>query len=143
MLKWSVRDLTREDAARLCGMPAGTLASLIHRARDVSVLFTERRKGRRWFSLRDIAVLRIGAELEKAGAVWLQALADAYNALQQPPPPDAILVAPTFPMKGSGGPRLIADRDVPRLLIDRTYALVPIGLICQTIIKEAERSVAV
>lgn len=142
MSTWTARGFTRDEAARLCGIPLGTVAVLLHRARHVAVLFSEKRKGRRWFSLRDIAILRVASELEKAGAVWLSAIAHACEVLDDPPAPDAILVAPTFPMRGRGSPRVISDRDVPRLTIDRTYALVPVGKIV-TEIMEAANAMAV
>jgi hypothetical protein len=138
MNAWTSRAFTRAEAAKLCGIPLGTVAVLLHRARHVAVLFSEKRKGRRWFSLRDIAVLRIASELEKAGAVWLSAIAHACEVLDDPPVPDAILVAPTFPMRGRGSPRVISDRAVPRLTIDRTSALVPIGKFVSEIMEAAD-----
>ncbi|QIA23104.1 hypothetical protein [Mesorhizobium sp. AA22] len=138
MNAWTHRAYTRDECAVLCGMPRGSLDVLTHRARDVSVLFTEKRGTKRWFSVKDICVLRIAHELERAGRSWLMAIGAAFDNLQHPPPADALLIAPAVIRRGCGLPRIISDRDVPRLNFERSEIIVPIGLICQTIVKEAE-----
>ncbi|AID29850.1 hypothetical protein MCHK_2036 [Mesorhizobium huakuii 7653R] len=136
---WLHRAFTREECAMLCGIPRGSLDVLTHRARGVSVLFTEKRGTKRWFSVKDIAVLRIAHELERSGRSWLMALGTAFDNLEQPPDPDALLIAPAVIRRGCGLPRIVADRDVPRLNFERSEIVVPIGRIVAEITKEAAK----
>lgn len=138
MPPWDRRDFTVAEAAQLAGLHRGQIDLLIHRARDVAVLFNEKRGSRRWFSLKDIAVLRIAFELERAGRTWLTALGAAFDNLEDPPPDDALLVAPAVIRRGCGLPRIISDRDVPRLHFERSEVIVPIGRIVADIIREAD-----
>lgn len=137
MSAWIVRDFTVAEAARVVGLSRKHLDVIVGRNRTLEVLFSEKRKGRRWFSLRDIAVLRIAFELERAGRDWLTAIAAAYDHLQDPPAVDALLIAPAVRKRGCSRPRIMSDRDVPRLRFDVSTIVVPIGAICQTITKEA------
>ncbi|WP_135866687.1 hypothetical protein [Mesorhizobium sp. M8A.F.Ca.ET.213.01.1.1] len=122
----------------MCGLHRGQLDLLIHRAKAVAVLFCEKRGSRRWFSLRDIAVLRIAYDLERAGRTWLTAIGAAFDNLEHPPDSDSLLIAPAVQKRGCGRPRIIADRDVPRLNFERSEIIVPIGRIVSSILKEAE-----
>lgn len=137
-MAWTRRDFTVAEAAQLCGLPRASLDVLIHRARDVAVLFTEKRGSRRWFSLKDICVLRIAFELERSGRNWLTAIGVAFDNLEHPPPADALLIAPAVIRRACGSPRIICDRDVPRLIFERSTVVVPIGRIVADITKEAE-----
>ncbi|QND59847.1 hypothetical protein [Mesorhizobium huakuii] len=103
----------------------------------VSVLFTEKRGTKRWFSVKDIAVLRIAHELERSGRSWLMAIGQAFDHLERPPDPDALLIAPAVIRRGCGLPRIVRDRDVPRLNFERSEIVIPIGRIVSEITKEA------
>ena len=142
MAHWDRRDFTVAEAAHLAGLYRSQVDLLIHRARHVSVLFFEKRGSRRWFSLKDICVLRIAFELERAGRTWLTAIGAAFDNLEDPPPVDALLIAPAVQRRACGLPRIISDRDVPRLNFGRSEIIVPIGRIVSDILKEAE-SVAI
>lgn len=137
MNAWTSRAFTRAEAAKLSGLHIKSLDLLIHRARHVSVLFCEKRGSRRWFSLRDVAVLRIAFELERAGRTWLTAIGAAFDNLEHPPDPDALLIAPAVIKRACGLPRIISDRDVPRLNFERSEIIVPIGRIVADIVKES------
>lgn len=118
-----------EEAARLAGLRRGNLDVIIHRLKDgAECLFAGKRGGRRWFSIKDITVLAVARELERSGMVLLTAVATAFEHLQQPPDPDAILVVPAGTVSARSG-RIIADRDVARLLVEKSQTLIPIGAI--------------
>ena len=129
MTGWSNRDFTVAEAAAMSGLHRASLDVLIHRSRDVAVLFSEKRGRNRWFSPRDIAVLRIAFELERAGRGWLTAIGAAFDNLQAAPSSDTLLVAPAVIKRACGLPRLIPDRDVPRLPFDVSTIVIPIGRI--------------
>jgi hypothetical protein len=57
------------------------------------------------------------------------ALGAAFDKLQEPPTADSLLVAPAVIKHGCGSPRIISDRDVPRLPFDVSTVVVPIGAI--------------
>lgn len=135
---WTTRGWTAAEAAALCGLHRSQLDLLIHRAKHVSTLFCEKRGSRRWFSLRDISVLRIAFDLERAGRTWLTAIGAAFDNLEHPPAADALLIAPAVIKRACGLPRIICDRDVPRLNFERSEIIVPIGRIVADIIKESE-----
>lgn len=135
---WHYRQFTADDAARMCGLPRGHLDIIIHRNKPVATLFSEKRGGRRWFSLCDIAVLRVAFELEQAGRNWLTAIGTAFDNLEEKPPPeDALLVAPAVRKRGCGRPRIISDRDIPRLPLEASTVIVPIGRITKQITEAA------
>ncbi|ODT06978.1 MAG: hypothetical protein ABS58_09315 [Mesorhizobium sp. SCN 65-20] len=133
-MTWTSRDFTVAECAALSGIHRANIDLIIHRAKGCEVLFSEKRGYRRWFSPRDIAVLRIAFEFERGGRSWLSALGTAFDHLQEPPPADALLVLTPAPVRASGGPRIISDRDVPRLPIERSTLLVPIGKIVAEIV---------
>ncbi|GHE49961.1 hypothetical protein GCM10019059_06530 [Camelimonas fluminis] len=133
-MQWTAREYTRAEAATLAGMPEGSLDSLIHHARDVATLFSEKRKGRRFFSLRDIAVLRVAHEFVHGGRDWLVAIGIAYDRLEHPPPPDALIVAPAVIRRGCGPPIITTT---PPDAFDRSTIVVPVGRIVADIIRRA------
>ncbi|RWE35001.1 hypothetical protein [Mesorhizobium sp.] len=135
---WTTRAFTAAEAAALCGLHRSQLDLLIHRAKDIAVLFCEKRGSRRWFSIRDISVLRIAFDLERAGRTWLTAIGAAFDNLEHPPDSDALLIAPAVQKRGCGLPRIIPDRDVPRQNFERSEIIVPIGRIVSDILKRAE-----
>lgn len=128
---WNARDYTRAEAARLCGLPLTVLATITHRARHVAMLFSEKRKGRRWFSIRDICVLRVAHELERGGRSWLNAIAIAFEHLEHPPPREALLVLTPAPVRGSGRPVMVTTMPT----IERPTLLIPIGRIVHEIME--------
>ncbi|ESZ76500.1 hypothetical protein [Mesorhizobium sp. L103C105A0] len=132
---WSLRAFTRAEAAALCGQNVKSIDLLIHRAKTASALFCEKRGSRRMFSLQDICVLRVAFELERAGRTWLTALGAAFDNLQIPPDPDALLIAPAVIKRGCGLPFISF---VAPSAFDRSIIVVPIGLICQQILEEAQ-----
>lgn len=132
-MAWDRRDYTVDEAARVAGMPRGSLDVLIHRARDVSTLFSEKRGSRRWFSLRDICVLRVAFELERSGRNWLTAIGTAFDNLEYPPPGDMLLIAPAVQKRACGLPYMATEPPA----FDRSYVVMPIGRIVADITKEA------
>ncbi|CAN7500856.1 hypothetical protein [Mesorhizobium caraganae] len=128
-----MREFALAEAADLAGLHRNTLDQWVFRAKDVDVLFSERRGRNRWFSPRDISVLRVGYELERAGRGWLTAIAQAFEVLQHLPPDDAILVVDVMSVSAKAG-RIICDRDVERLAVDKSKILVPIGAISAEIL---------
>ncbi|MER9150808.1 hypothetical protein NKI30_19500 [Mesorhizobium opportunistum] len=129
MPTYAQRCFTVEEAAKLAGIRRGNLDVMIHRLSDgAECLFAGKQGGRRWFSIRDITVLAVARELERSGMVLLTAVATAYEHLQGPPDPDAILVVPAGTVSARSG-RIIADRDVARLLVEKSQILIPIGAI--------------
>ncbi|WP_104822756.1 hypothetical protein [Rhizobium sp. NXC24] len=135
MADWTTRDFTVAEAADMAGLHRATLDVIIHRARDLEVLFSEKRKSRRWFSPRDIAVLRIGYELERAGRDWATALAQAFEHLGQPPPSDALLIIPIMSVSARSG-RIVTG--LADLVPTASMAVVPIGSIVADIIAACE-----
>ncbi|MBU2483895.1 MAG: hypothetical protein KKG78_02330 [Alphaproteobacteria bacterium] len=134
-MAWTSRDLTVARAAQIVGLSRAHLDVIISRNKNLEILFSEKRKGRRWFSVRDIAVLRIAFELENAGRNWLSAIATAFDNLQEPPAADALLIAPAVRKRACGLP-YIADR--PPDVFERSEVIIPIGRIVAEIIKEAD-----
>lgn len=129
MPTYAERCFSVEEAASLAGIRRGNLDVMIHRLKDgAECLFAGKRDGRRWFSIKDITVLAVARELERSGMVLLTAVATAYEHLQAPPDPDAILVVPAGTVSHTTG-RIIADRDVARLLVEKSQVLIPIGKI--------------
>ncbi|MBZ9999643.1 MULTISPECIES: hypothetical protein [unclassified Mesorhizobium] len=139
MADWQNRDFTVAEAAALAGLRRGTLDAWVHRIRDCEILFSERRGDRRWFSPQDICILRVGYELERAGRGWLTAIAQAFEHLQTPPAADDVLVVDVMSVSSASG-RVISDRDVERLAVDKSKILLPIGSICAEI---SERCAAI
>lgn len=121
---WRERVFTVGEAATLAGINRGTLD--VWTARLPAELFSEKRKSRRWFSPQDIAVLAMAHQLERAGMVLLTAIACAFEHLQAPPAVDAVFVIEAGRVSAKAG-RFIADRDVPRLVVDKSIILIPCG----------------
>nr|WP_299500425.1 hypothetical protein [uncultured Rhizobium sp.] len=134
-MAWTSRDLTVAEAARVVGLHRSHLDVIISRNRAIDVLFSERRKGRRWFSPKDIAVLRIGHELERAGRNWSTALAMAFEHLEWPPPPDALLVVPVASVSARSGRLLTGLADTPAT---SSYISIPIGRLVAEILEATD-----
>jgi hypothetical protein len=132
---WHHRQFTADEAAQLCSMSRGHLDIIIHRNRDVSTLFSEKRGSRRWFSLCDIGVLRIAFILERGGRSWLSAIGAAFDHLsERPPDPDDLLIVPVRTGRGCGLPFL--SKTVPE--IERPVVVVPVGSIVHVIMEAAD-----
>ncbi|MBL6431890.1 MAG: MerR family transcriptional regulator [Alphaproteobacteria bacterium] len=125
-MAWTSRDYSVAEAAQLAGLHRATLDWWVHRAKPLEVLFSERRKSRRWFSPKDIAVLRIAHELGRAGRLWNTAIAQAFERLEHPPPADALLVVPVMSVSHTAG-RVLAS--LPDPLRDESFIVIPIGRI--------------
>ncbi|WP_198023367.1 DNA-binding transcriptional MerR regulator [Ensifer sp. WSM1721] len=121
---WRERAYSVGEAATLAGTRRSTLDMWC--IRQPAELFSEKRGHRRWFSPRDIAVLRLAHELERGGMPLLTAIACAFEHLQEPPAADAIFVIEAGRISPKAG-RFISDRDVPRLQVDKSLILIPIG----------------
>jgi len=133
---WTTRAFTVAEAAAYCGLHRASLDVLIHRSRHVAALFCEKRRSRRWFSLKDICVLRIAFELERSGRNWLTAIAAAFDNLEHPPDQSALLIAPAVQKRGCGLPYLATT---PPAVFERSEIIVPIGRIVAEILKEAAK----
>lgn len=135
-MHWDRRDFTVAEAAAMSGIHRANVDLLIHRAKGVSTLFSEKRGRNRWFSPRDIAVLRIAFELERSGRNWLTAIGTAFDHLYEgPPDPEALLIAPAVQKRACGLPYIAAQ---PPAVFERSEIIIPIGRIVAEIIKEAE-----
>lgn len=133
-MHWHERSYARPDAARMIGISLNHLDVIIHQNRDLVDLFSGKVGSRRLFSIQDIATLKVAHSLERFGLPWLQAIAEAFNRLERPPPDDAILVS-TLGRSLPIPRRVISDRDVPRLPVDESTLLIPIGRICKQIME--------
>ncbi|MCM5691438.1 hypothetical protein M8037_22190 [Sinorhizobium meliloti] len=129
-MAWTSRDFTVAEAAQLAGLHRATLDVVVHRARHLDVLFSERRKHRRWFSPKDICVLRVAYELERAGRDWATALAQAFEHLSRPPPTDALLVVPVMSVSARSG-RLVTG--LAETIPSASFTVLPIGKIAAEI----------
>ena len=136
-MTWTERAYTRAEAASTAGLHLATMDVIIHRAKPLATLFSEKRKSRRWFSPIDIAVLRLGYELERAGRNWSTAIAQAFEHLGQPPPPDALLVVPVMSVSARSG-RVLTGLTVP-LLSSESMAVFPIGRIVADIVAACDK----
>jgi hypothetical protein len=130
-MNWNAREMTVAEAARVAGLHRTHLDVIINRNKPIAVLFSERRKGRRWFSARDVAVLRIAYELERAGRNWLTAIGQAYEHTAAPPPPDALLVIPALSVSAMSGRVLTA---FPALPCTASMIVLPIGKIAAEVV---------
>ncbi|KHJ54540.1 hypothetical protein LA66_14005 [Aureimonas altamirensis] len=135
-MTWTTRDLTVAEAAELCGFSRARLDVIIGRLDGAQTLFSAKKGGRRWFSPRDVSVLAVAHELERFGSTWLAAVGAAYEALQDEPAEDAILVA-TLAKTMPTITRTINDRDVSRLNVDKTTLLIPHGRLVADIAKRS------
>jgi|GEM_PF-1202305 len=134
-MAWTSRSFTVAEAAQLAGLHRAHLDVIVNRAKDLDVLFSERRKSRRWFSKKDIAVLRLGYELERAGRDWATALAQAFEHLTHPPPPDAWLIVPVMSVSTRSG-RVITG--LPDPIPTASIAAFPIGKIVEEVVARCE-----
>lgn len=140
-MHWDRRDFTVAEAAALSGTHRAHIDLLIHRAKEIDTLFSEKRGRNRWFSLRDICVLRVAFELERSGRTWLIAIGTAFDHLvDEPPEPDALLIVPAVQKRACGLPYVATQ---PPAVFERSEIIIPIGRIAADIIKEAEALVAV
>ena len=131
---WRTRAFTQIEAAQLIGLSPGHLKVWVHRNRHVDVLFSEKRKGRRYFSPMDISVLRIAHEIERGGMNMLFAIGAAFEILQEIPAVSSVLKI----KNGATGVRksnVIDDADVPRVIVDHSLQLIPIGKLVQEVLK--------
>lgn len=134
-MNWHQRIYTRAQAADISGLHPSTLAGLVHRMRHADVLFSERQGGRRMFSARDIATLRVAYELERGGQTWLTALARAFERLTEPPPHDALLVTPVT----SVAARSSVVTTGPQTVAGHSVLIVPIGAIVADVLEKVGR----
>lgn len=125
---WRLRAFTQDEASNLAGLRNGTLRVWLHRLKGVECLFSEKRGSRRWYSTQDVAVLAIARALERGGMSHLLSVGTAFELLQEPPAEDAILVIDIGEAR-LARTRIISDRDVSRLAVDRNTQLVPLGKI--------------
>ena len=116
------RCFTVEEAARISGIKRTTLDVMLHRL-GASCPISAKRGSRRWFSRRDIVVLSLVIALENAGTSIAAAFAVASTAVAEPPDDDAILLLDAETKDA----RVIGDADVPRLLLEQSKILIPIG----------------
>lgn len=135
-MNWNARDFTVAEAARVAGLHRAHLDVIINRTKPLSPLFSERRKGRRWFSAKDIAVLRLAFELERAGRNWPTATAQAFEHLATPPPNDALLIVPALSVSAMSG-RVLTG--LPALPVSSSMIVLPIGMIAADIISACEQ----
>lgn len=134
-MAWTSRDFTVAEAAHLAGLHRATLDWQVHRAKAVDVLFSEKRKHRRWFSPKDICVLRLAHELERAGKDWLTAVAMAFEHLGQPPPPDSLLVVPALSTSARSGRVVTGLAD---LIPAASFVVLPIGRIVEEVVRKCD-----
>lgn len=134
---WKARAFDTEEAAKLSGIKPAQFHLIVHRNRDLAILFATKIKGRYRLSLRDICTLRIAMELERGGRVWVTALAQAWQHCASLPSPDSVLIVPANSVSASSG-WTISDSDVSKLQIDETLLAIPIGKICAEITERAE-----
>ncbi|MEQ1950549.1 MerR family transcriptional regulator [Mesorhizobium yinganensis] len=86
-MRYALRDLSREDAARAAGVPINTLDVWVHRYHVGG-----KRGSARLFSPRDVAIIANARKLERAGLAVPEALRVLEQALHDPPEADTILV---------------------------------------------------
>jgi DNA-binding transcriptional MerR regulator len=86
-MRWTFRDISREDAARAAGVPRNTLDVWIHKHG-----IGGKRGPSRLFSARDVAIIACARKLVQAGMSLPVALQIAEDVLHDPPAADTILV---------------------------------------------------
>ncbi|MBY5634476.1 hypothetical protein HFO39_06685 [Rhizobium leguminosarum] len=134
-MTWQDRVFTRAEAASLSGLHPVTLDVVLHRTKPLAPLYSEKRKGRRWFSAKDITVLRVAYELERAGRNWPTAIAQAFEHLATPPPGDALLVVPVLSVSATSG-RVLTG--LPALPGSGSMIVLPIGDIAADVVSACE-----
>lgn len=135
-MNWNARDFTVAEAARVAGLHRAHLDVIINRTKPLAPLFSEKRKGRRWFSAKDITVLRLAFELERAGRNWPTAIAQAFEHLATPPPNDALLVVPVLSVSSTSGRVLTGLSGLPG---SGSMIVLPIGRIAADIIAACDQ----
>ena len=123
-MAWTSRDITVAEAAQVVGLSRKHLDTLMVRTRPLQVLYCGRRGTRNWFSVKDITVLRVALELERAGRNWSTAIAQAFEHLEHPPPPDALLVVPVASVSATSGRMLTG---LPDPLPSSSFICINIG----------------
>lgn len=126
MPTWNAREYTRSEAARVAGFNESTLGVILHRTKPLQDLYSAKLKGGRFFSPKDITVLRVAQELERAGRNWPTAIAQAFQHLEHPPPTDALLVVPVASVSCTSG-RLLTG--LPDPLPSSSFICINIGAI--------------
>jgi hypothetical protein len=135
-MTWQDRVFTRAEAASLSGLHPVTLDVVLHRGKPLAPLYSEKRKGRRWFSPKDITVLRVAYELELAGRNWPTAIAQAFEHLATPPPADALLIIPVLSVSATSG-RVLTG--LPALPGSGSMIVLPIGDIAADVVSACEQ----
>ncbi|MGO7965277.1 hypothetical protein ACC720_17630 [Rhizobium ruizarguesonis] len=135
-MAWTSRDFTVAEAAQLAGLHRAALDNVVSRTKPLAPLYSEKRKGRRWFSAKDITVLRVAYELERAGRNWPTAIAQAFQHLATPPPEDALLVVPVLSVSATSGRVLVG---LPALPGGGSMIVLPIGKITADIVAACEQ----
>lgn len=126
MPTWNAREYTRSEAARVAGFNESTLGVILHRTKPLQDLYSAKRKGSRFFSPKDITVLRVALELERAGRNWPTAIAQSFQHLERQPQPDALLVVPVASVSCTSGVILTG---LPDPLPSASFICIPIGAI--------------
>lgn len=132
MPTWNAREYIRSEAARVAGFNESTLGVILHRTKPLQDLYSGKLKGGRFFSPKDITVLRVALELERAGRNWNTAIAQAYQHLGTQPPPDALLVVPVASVSHTSG-RVLTG--LPDPLPSSSFITIPIGRIAAEILE--------
>ncbi|MBY3225264.1 hypothetical protein [Rhizobium laguerreae] len=135
-MAWTERVFTRAEAATLSGLHPVTLDVLLHRTKPLAPLYSEKRKGRRWFSAKDITVLCVAYELERAGRNWPTAIAQGFQHLDTPPPDDALLVVPVLSVSSTSG-RVLTG--LPALFSSGSMIVLPIGSIASEVVSACDQ----
>lgn len=129
-MAWTSRDITVAEAAQVVGLSRKHLDTLMVRTKPLQPLYCGRRGTRNWFSPRDITVLRVAQELERAGRNWPTAIAQAFEHLEHPPPPDALLVVPVASVSCTSGRMLTG---LPDPLPASSFITITIGAIAAAV----------
>jgi len=124
----NVRDIPVARAAELIGITRGHLDLIIHKAGPTADLVSTKDKNRRFFSKRDIAVLKIAHVFERFGMTWLFAIADALEVVDTNPRPDEHVIV-TCRRSLPRVRRKLNDREVNRLPVEEATLIVPAGRI--------------
>lgn len=135
-MSWTAREYAVAEAARVAGIHRAHLDVIINRTKPLSPLFSERRRGRRWFSAKDITVLRVSYELERGGRNWPTAIAQAFEHLATPPPADALLMVPVLSVSATSG-RVLTG--LPALPGSGSMIVLPIGDIAAEVVSACEQ----
>lgn len=83
------RGFAQAEAANLANLHYSTLRDWL--ANGPADLVSDRVRGRRWFSARDVVILRLAHELVRGGYVVLTAIAAAFELVDTIEPGDVII----------------------------------------------------